>query len=176
MKEFIRNCLLLLLILGIFCACRQDTTNSAPVNASETKENLVKINKILLKKDEQLIRSYVKRQNLKMETTKSGLWYKIIKNGKGEITESGKKVIINYNIRLLDGTICYHSDSTGVKTFTIGTGNVEKGLEEGILFLQEGDIASFIMPPHLAHGLIGDGIRIPARAIIIYHVELLSVL
>jgi FKBP-type peptidyl-prolyl cis-trans isomerase len=51
---------------------------------------------------------------------------------------------------------------------------VESGLEEGILLLQEGDKARFIMPPHLAHGLIGDRDKIPARATIIYDLELVS--
>jgi len=52
---------------------------------------------------------------------------------------------------------------------------VESGLEEGILLLRVGDKATFIMPPHLAHGLQGDGDRIPARSIIMYDVLLLKV-
>jgi FKBP-type peptidyl-prolyl cis-trans isomerase len=51
---------------------------------------------------------------------------------------------------------------------------VESGLEEGILLLREGDKAKFILPPHLAHGLLGDDNKIPARSIIVYDLELLS--
>ena len=40
--------------------------------------------------------------------------------------------------------------------------------------MHEGDKARFIMPPHLAHGLLGDNHKIPARAIIIYEVELIK--
>jgi FKBP-type peptidyl-prolyl cis-trans isomerase len=65
-------------------------------------------------------------------------------------------------------------DNDDPKTFLIGQGGVESGLEEGILLLQEGDKARFIMPPHLAHGLIGDRDKIPARATIIYDLELVS--
>ena len=62
------------------------------------------------------------------------------------------------------------------KQFRIGQGGVESGLEEGVLLLlHEGDKATFIMPPHLAHGLPGDGNRIPARSIIVYEVELVKV-
>ena len=41
--------------------------------------------------------------------------------------------------------------------------------------LKKGSKARFILPPHLAHGLIGDENRIPARAIIIYDIEVLSI-
>ena len=81
---------------------------------------------------------------------------------------------INYSISLLDGTECYNSDDSGPRQFKIGQGGVESGLEEGILFMHEGDKARFIMPPHLAHGLLGDNHKIPARAIIIYEVELIK--
>jgi FKBP-type peptidyl-prolyl cis-trans isomerase len=77
-------------------------------------------------------------------------------------------------VSLLDGTECYNSDREGPKIFTIGRGGVESGLEEGILLMKEGSRAKFIMPPYLAHGLPGDGKRIPARAIIVYDVELIS--
>ena len=60
-------------------------------------------------------------------------------------------------------------------SFKVGFGGVESGLEEGVLLLRTGDKARFIMPPHLAHGLIGDGDCIPMRAIIIYDVELVRV-
>ena len=41
--------------------------------------------------------------------------------------------------------------------------------------MRAGDKARFIIPPHLAYGLLGDENRIPARSIIIYQVELVDV-
>jgi len=83
---------------------------------------------------------------------------------------------LNYRISLLDGTLCYSSDSLGVKEFAIGHGGVESGLEEGILLLKVGDKARFIMPPFKAHGLLGDMKKIPARSIIVYEIELLKLI
>jgi FKBP-type peptidyl-prolyl cis-trans isomerase FkpA len=57
----------------------------------------------------------------------------------------------------------------------VGRGGVESGLEEGILLLNEGGRAQFIMPPHLAHGLIGDDNQIPSRSIILYEIEVVEV-
>jgi FKBP-type peptidyl-prolyl cis-trans isomerase len=48
-------------------------------------------------------------------------------------------------------------------------------LEEGILLLKKGSKATFIMPPHLAHGLLGDDDRIPSRAILRYEIEVIDV-
>jgi FKBP-type peptidyl-prolyl cis-trans isomerase len=41
--------------------------------------------------------------------------------------------------------------------------------------LREGDKARFILPPHIAHGLLGDENRIPPRSVIVYEVELLNI-
>jgi FKBP-type peptidyl-prolyl cis-trans isomerase len=76
---------------------------------------------------------------------------------------------------LLDGTLCYSSDSLGEKTFLVEQDNVESGLHEGIQKLREGDKALFILPSHIAHGLLGDDSKIPSHSSVIYEIELLSV-
>ncbi len=110
-----------------------------------------------------------------MTTSGTGLWYQIYQKGNGAPAKTGKMASINYKVWLLDGTLCYSSDSLGMKKFRIGKGGVEKGLEEGILLMRVGDKARFIMPPHLADGLIGDQDKIPPRSIILYEVELVQI-
>ncbi len=141
---------------------------------NDTKKTLIEVNKILVKKDSEKIAGYIKTRNWDMAETKTGLWYMIYENGSGEKSKEGLDATINYRVSLLDGPECYNSDSLGPKTFKIGRGSVESGLEEGILLLREGDKARFILPPHLAHGLVGDDNKIPARSIIVYDVELLK--
>ena len=58
--------------------------------------------------------------------------------------------------------------------FKIGQGGVESGLEEAVLLMSVGDKGRFIMPPHLAHGLLGDNNKIPPRSIIVYQAELIK--
>jgi len=138
-------------------------------------DQMIEVNKYLLEKDNELIEAYIKRRNWDMRTTGSGLWYMIFEKGNGKEAQKNKLAEINYSIELLDGTTCYTSESLGSKTFIIGRGDVIQGLEEGILLMQEGDKASFIMPPHLAYHLLGDEKEIPARATIVYNVELLKI-
>ncbi|NJO69832.1 MAG: hypothetical protein HC830_11630, partial [Bacteroidetes bacterium] len=120
---------------------------------AEQQEALMRINKYLVKQDADAIRGFIKRREWKMSETKSGLWYEIIEKGNGTKAETGKTVTLEYKLWLLDGTLCYSSDATGNKSFLIGKGRVEPGLEQGILMLSEGDRARFIMPPHLAWDL-----------------------
>ena len=136
---------------------------------------MAEVNKILVERDRQRIMGWLNRNNQEMTETKTGLWYRIDRQGDGPPAETGKTAVINYKVSLLDGKVCYDSKTAGPKKFRIGQGGVESGLEEGILMLRQGSEATFIMPPHLAYGLPGDGDKIPARAIILYQVEVIAI-
>lgn len=174
MYSTLRN-IFILLVITLFCACRHKQPK--PITEQEyhqVKKHMPAVNKILIQRDRQRIIGWLNRNNLEMTETKNGLWYKIDKQGNGPKAEKGKTAVINYKISLLDGKLCYDSKTSGPKKFLIGQGGVESGLEEGILLLRQGAKATFIMPPHLAYGLPGDGDKIPARAIILYQVELVA--
>lgn len=165
----------LLSLLAISCGNEPRETENNKSKTDPKAEKLVNINRQLVANDAEKIKGYIKRRNWDMQVTKTGLWYNISEKGTGTKATTGKKATIKYTVELLeDGTTCYSSDKTGPKTFTIGKGGIEAGLEEGILLLNEGDKAIFILPPHLAYGLLGDENCIPARSIIIYHVELIK--
>lgn len=166
----------LFVMLIFFVSCTQQKRKyRTDAEVAQFKEPLIRINKYLVKKDAGVIADYVKRHEWKMKITKTGLWYMIYEKGNGKKAETGKIATIKYSINLLDGTLCYTSDSLGVKQFKIGQGGVEEGLEEGILLMRVGDKARFILPPHLAYGLVGDDKKIPPRATIVYNVELLNI-
>lgn len=167
--------IVLIVIVLFFSMCNRQKKKSPDENYSIYNENLIKANKYLVKEDIERIEKYIKRRNWDMKKTKTGLWYMIYKKGHGEFAAKGKVVSMNFKVELLDGTICYTSDSVGVKKFKIGYGDVEPGLAEGMLMLREGDKARFIIPPNMAHGLIGDQNRIPARSIIVYELEVLNI-
>lgn len=156
-------------------SCKNQKTVSHQKEHNTIKDELIEVNRILVIKDQQRIKGYLERNDIQMQQTETGLWYLIDKQGEGPKAETGRRATINYRIGLLDGTECYNSKKDGPKSFVVGRGGVESGLEEGILLMNEGGKANFIMPPYLAHGLPGDGNRIPARAIIVYDVELVSI-
>lgn len=169
------NILLFSVCILIICACGPNVIEKNKPAIDLKNEALVRVNKYMVKKDADLIKNYIKRHNWIMKETESGLWYAIIKHGPMVASSKGKLVTIKYKVELLDGTLCYSSDSSGYKQFIAGSGKVEAGLDEGIQLLQQGDAAIFILPPHLAFGLIGDNNCIPPRSIILYEVELLKI-
>jgi FKBP-type peptidyl-prolyl cis-trans isomerase len=128
-----------------------------------------------VKQESDEIDQYVRHRGWNMITTGTGLRYMITYNGGGAPAKFEQIAKVNYKISLLNGQVCYTSDSLGPKEFVIGADNVESGLHEGIQYMHVGDKATLILPSHLAHGLIGDETKIPAKASVIYELELLSV-
>lgn len=159
--------------LPLFCACKMQNSEQQQKHRI-TREDLINVNRKLVNKDADEIKKYIHQHHLKMTETNTGLWYVVDKEGEGPMVKKGDVVKIAYEISLLDGTKCYSSDSLGMKQFKVGQGGVESGLEEGILFLNKGAKATFILPPHRAYGLVGDDDKIPGRSILLYKVELVD--
>lgn len=170
--------LFFLLFIYVFQSCsdgHKKTSQHTNIHSKGFQDKLVNANKMYVKQESDEIDQYVKHRGWKMSTTGTGLRYMITKMGNGRAAEVEKYAKVNYKISLLDGTLCYSSDSTGAKVFLIGRDNVETGLHEGIQLLHVGDKAVFILPSHLAHGLMGDNSKIPAKSSVIYDIELLSI-
>lgn len=175
--NFRRSIPLFFAFLLVFSACGEKNKQKKHMSKKELEKYdkpLETANRYLATVDAERIESYANRRNWEMKMTKAGLWYQIYEHGKGPRTKEGQIAILKYKISLLDGTLCYSSDSLGLKKFAIGHGGVESGLEEGILLLHQGDKARFIMPSFRAHGLLGDMKKIPPRSVIVYEIELLK--
>ncbi|MBN1989539.1 MAG: FKBP-type peptidyl-prolyl cis-trans isomerase [Bacteroidales bacterium] len=167
--------LLLIVAIGFWC-CNGSGKKQPPVSLSQAKEQLEGINKELVKNDKEQIEAYLKRYALDSLVAQNGagLYYIIYGDALGAIAEKGQLATISYKVSLLDGSICYGETTPVQEQFLVGQGGVVSGLEQGVLLMRVGQKAKFILPPHLAHGLVGDGSKIPPRAILVYDVELLS--
>ncbi len=165
-----------LVVLSSMSSCNRDTQQHPEKveNPEQFNDQLVNVNKTMVENESIEIENYIKRHKWDMQRTGTGLRYLIYQQGSGEAATTGKIAVLKYTVNLLDGKECYSSENTGPKEFMIGKGGVESGLEEGIKLLKVGDKAKFIFPPHLAHGLTGDDDKIPARATLVYDVELIQ--
>ncbi len=168
---------LLILAWGLLqaAACHRAPKDEQEKKQADYKKSLMEVNKNLVRTEEQKIEDFLRRYNWDMKETGSGLRYMVYRQGAGVPAETGRVAVIAYTVSLLDGEVCYTSEEDGPRSFEIGKGGVESGLEEGILLLKEGDRAKFIIPSHLAYGLMGDMDRIPAKAALVYDVELLKI-
>lgn len=169
--------IVLVFILAVtFSDCSENSGNNRKNKSKEAdlKNSLLIANKSLVKKDDEKIRMYIARHNMTMQESGTGLRYYIYGKGRGEKARTGQRALVDYKLKLLDGTLCYSSKEKGPEEFLIGQDNVESGLHEGITYMKVGEKGVFILPPHLAHGLLGDENKIPSRAILVYDIELLS--
>jgi FKBP-type peptidyl-prolyl cis-trans isomerase len=166
---------ILLAGMALLCSCRQQKSETSEQATKPDRESLLKINKNLVKTEDQQIEDFINRYSWSMEETGTGLRYMIYREGNGMKAEKGKVAEVSFTVSLLNGEVCYSSAEDGPKSFLIGKGGVESGLEEGILLLREGDRVKFIIPSHLAFGLLGDLNKIPAKAVLVYDIELLKI-
>ncbi|MFU8845127.1 MAG: FKBP-type peptidyl-prolyl cis-trans isomerase, partial [Bacteroidales bacterium] len=126
--------------------------------------------------EDQRIDDFISRHNWKMNATGTGLRFVIYRHGNGPKAEIGQVARFNYSLVLLNGDTISTSSESGPMEFMIGQGGVENGLEEGILLLKKGDRAKLIIPSHLAFGLVGDMDKIPAKATLVYDIELIDLI
>lgn len=164
-----------LLILPMAIGCVSDPQPLPITDPVAIKEDLMDANRIMTENERTDIAYYMARKDWHMDSTGTGLRYSIYRKGTGPMVGTGKRVTLNYEMSLITGTVCYTSAQNGPKSFTVGKGGVESGLEEAVLLLRQGDRAKLILPSHLAHGLPGDGDCIPRRAVVIYDVEVTAV-
>ncbi len=116
----------------------------------------------------------VERRKYSHTYTASGLGYKIIKEGTGEIPQAGEQVAVHYTGYLENGERFDSSyDRDRPFTFALGQGQVIKGWDEGVALLKKGSKAVLRIPPDLAYGPIKRG-PIPANATLFFEIELLE--
>ena len=174
MKNPVLYFLVLIISVTLFNACNSETPKTNRPGKKDYKEPLMEANRHVVKAESQHIEDFLRRYKWEMKESGSGLRYMIYKEGNGKPAKEGMIAIINYNIKVITGDIVYSSEQNGPLSFLIGKGEVISGLEEGILLLNAGDKAKFIIPSHLAYGLVGDGNLIPGKTTLIYDIELLN--
>ena len=111
-----------------------------------------------------------------LTTTESGLQYVITEEGNGEKPQPGDVVQVHYTGTLADGTKFDSSLDRGEPiAFSLGTGQVIPGWDEGIALMKVGDKCKLVIPPELAYGEQGAGGVIPPNATLIFDVELVGI-
>ena len=107
-------------------------------------------------------------------TTKSGLQYQILQEGKGKSPKATSTVKVNYEGRLLDGTV-FDSSIARNHPIEFKLNQVIAGWTEGVQTMKEGGKSRFFIPANLAYGDVGAGDAIGPNSTLIFDIELLEV-
>ena len=156
-----------------FIACKRKYNDSAPPDEVD-KERLLDINRSAVHDEATAIKDFITRHGWKMQMTGTGLHYEIYGHGSGERADATKLLSVAYKVFLLDGTLCYEHDETHPLKLITGRGQQINGLEEGLMLMNEGDRARFVIPNHLAFGITGDQEKIPPASALYYDVHLIK--
>lgn len=140
------------------------------------------------------IKKYADDNKLKTTTTASGLVYEISAQGSGATIANGDTAVVNYTGKLLNGKIFDSSIKADAEKaaaankqpidprrpfsplrIAVGQSKVIRGWDEGLLLLNKGAKATFVIPSSLGWGEQGAPPMIPPFAITVFTVEVVDI-
>ena len=121
---------------------------------------------------EQFLADNAKKEGV--ATTESGLQYKVIVEGKGEKPQATDRVKVNYEGRLVDGTVFDSSAKHGDKPIEFRANQVIKGWTEALTLMPVGSNWEIYIPYDLAYGERDSG-KIKPYSALIFTVELVEI-
>lgn len=148
--------IILLLLVVSFISCNDDEKEMT--NLGQTEADII---------------SYIEANNLVAERTEAGVYYVTETKGEGKTPDSDAYVKVNYKAYLLDGSVFDQSEAEGISFDLL---NLIPGFKDGIVNFNVGGKGTIIMPPSLAYGDSGISGVIPGGAIIIFDIEIISVI
>lgn len=114
------------------------------------------------------------KENAGVQQTDDGLQYKIVKPGNDVKPALTDTVEVNYEGKLLDGTVFDSSYKNG-KSVKFPLNGVIRGWSEGLQFIGEGGEMTMWIPFQLGYGPRQMGPNLPGYSTLIFKVELIKV-
>ncbi len=151
--------------------------HNTKIKKNETRTDSMKDNKMNDEKTTEKTTSYPgEKTTNKVVKSETGLEYIDMKEGSGAMPKKGDTIVVHYSGYLLDGKKFDSSvDRNEPFQTAIGVGQVIKGWDEGMLSMKVGGKRKLIIPYNLAYGERGIPGTIPAKATLVFDVELLSI-
>ena len=137
---------------------------------AEFEKEMTKLSAEQTGKDAKLIEAYVANSGKKFTKTSTGLYASISNPGAGESPQMGESWVVNYIGTFLDGK--EFDKGAGVAMPPVG--QLVPGFNEALMLLKKGGKGTFVIPSALGYGAQGAAPRIPANAILVFELEVLS--
>lgn len=154
--------IILLLFVCIVALASCNSGSNSHANFDPAKQAL---------KDDSIIRSYIKKNNIPAVKDPSGLYYQIIKPGTGVSATASSTVEVNYEGILPDGT---GFDKTNGSPVSFPLNGVIPGWTKGIPLVKAGGKILLLIPSALGYGNNATG-PIPENSVLIFTVDVLKV-
>ena len=158
------------LMMGGLASCDSKSASTTETSADTTVSYGQQI------KDNKTLGREFLEENAKKDsviTLPSGLQYKVLVKGEGEVPQSTDRVKVHYEGRLLDGTVFDSSYQRGEPTEFTPT-QVIKGWTEALTMMPVGSKWQLYIPFDLAYGDRDTG-KIKPDSMLIFDVELIDI-
>jgi FKBP-type peptidyl-prolyl cis-trans isomerase FkpA len=139
-------------IIIIAASCDTDTTDYGPI-------------------DKKIIEDYLSENNLTAQSTASGLYYILDKQGGANAPNINSVVVANYKGYLTDGTVFDESKTGSPATFALKA--VIPGWQEGLQLIGVKGKIKLLIPSALGYGSTAKT-SIPANSVLIFDIELVE--
>lgn len=110
-----------------------------------------------------------------VNTTKSGLQYKVLVKGNGPTPADADRVFVNYSGRLINGEVFSTSQELGDKPAAFTLNGVIPAWREALKLMPKGSKWEIFAPADLAYGARGTHGKIGPNATLIFTIELVDV-
>ena len=122
---------------------------------------------------EKFLKENAKKPGVK--TLPDGLQYKVIKNGGGISPSKASTVVVEYEGKLIDGTVFDSTaKNTGGKPVSLGVSSVMRGWSEALQMMKKGAEWEIYVPYELGYGEQGEG-NVPPFAVMVFRLKLVDV-
>jgi cyclophilin family peptidyl-prolyl cis-trans isomerase len=119
------------------------------------------------------VKSEINRRWPGLSRTKSGLLFKVLKQGSGPSPRTGSQVTCHYQGSFISGTV-FDSSYERKQPATFKIGQLIPGMNEALLAMKKGEKRLLLIPPELGYGKRGAGNVIPPNSWLVFEVELLE--
>ncbi|MBT8335211.1 MAG: FKBP-type peptidyl-prolyl cis-trans isomerase [Gemmatimonadetes bacterium] len=109
-----------------------------------------------------------------MEKTSSGLYIEEIAQGVGKNAMRGDRVRIHFVGWLPDGTLVDSTLGGEPYVFELGSDEVIRGWNQGIVGMKVGGRRRLVIRPGLGYGVRGRSPQVPPNAILVFEIQLLD--
>lgn len=120
--------------------------------------------------DNVIITDYIKANNLNADSTSSGLYYVVQKQGTGAAPKVYSDVSVSYKGTFTDGSVF----DEAINPIKFNLGQVIPGWTEGIQLFNEGGEGILLIPSYLGYGSSARP-GIPANSVLIFEIKLVTV-
>lgn len=145
--------------------------------------NMMESDEYTPEREAEIISEYIKaliEDGHDVDTTQSGLYYVLRKEGEGEYPQAGDSIGIVYEGAFPESGYVFDSSDfryeNGIWKFVYRSNDLIPGFDEAISYLNKGAEGTFLLPSDLAYGSTGNFNRtIPPYSTLVFNIKLTEI-